>query len=182
MKMCWATDLLSLLGNSDIMSRDRSLVSKLMCLGMVIFVWLFHYNIPYDCFHPNNGLLSGLSLIDVHENIRKLFSAAVEKRLMSDRRIGCMLSGGLDSSLVAALLVKYAKQHKLPYRIQSFSIGMDGSPDIIAARKVKKSFVYFWYKVLKWNVIMNKMSGCQAYRYRASWGFHKWRRYRGSSW
>ena len=52
------------------------------------------------------------------ENIRHLLTAAVEKRLMSDRRIGCMLSGGLDSSLVAALLVKAAKKHNIPYKIQ----------------------------------------------------------------
>ena len=52
------------------------------------------------------------------ENICHLLTAAVEKRLMSDRRIGCMLSGGLDSSLVAALLVKASKKHNIPYKIQ----------------------------------------------------------------
>ncbi|XP_034945074.1 asparagine synthetase [glutamine-hydrolyzing] [Chelonus insularis] len=72
----------------------------------------------------------------VSENIRKLLSAAVEKRLMADRRIGCLLSGGLDSSLVAALLVKFAKEYNLPYKIQSFAIGMGDSPDIQAAREV----------------------------------------------
>ena len=51
-------------------------------------------------------------------NIRNLLSASVKKRLMSERRIGCLLSGGLDSSLVAALLVKFAKEEKLPYKIQ----------------------------------------------------------------
>lgn len=55
---------------------------------------------------------------------------------MAERKIGCLLSGGLDSSLVAALLVKYAKKHNLPYKIPSFSIGMEGSPDILAARQV----------------------------------------------
>lgn len=55
---------------------------------------------------------------------------------MAERRIGCLLSGGLDSSLVAALLVKYAKIHNLKYKVQSFSIGMEGSPDISAARQV----------------------------------------------
>ncbi|XP_012230239.1 asparagine synthetase [glutamine-hydrolyzing] isoform X2 [Linepithema humile] len=73
---------------------------------------------------------------DVYDNIRKLLSAAVEKRLMADRQIGCLLSGGLDSSLVAALLAKHAKEHNLPYKIQSFAIGMGDSPDIIAARQV----------------------------------------------
>lgn len=54
-----------------------------------------------------------------HEtNIRTLLTWAVRKRLMADRRIGCLLSGGLDSSIVAALLVQEAKQLNLPYKIQ----------------------------------------------------------------
>jgi len=56
--------------------------------------------------------------------------------MMGVRRIGCLLSGGLDSSLVAALVCKVAKEMKLGYKIQTFAIGMDGSPDIAAARKV----------------------------------------------
>ncbi|XP_046558710.1 asparagine synthetase [glutamine-hydrolyzing]-like [Haliotis rubra] len=75
---------------------------------------------------------------DVAENIRVLLEASVKKRLMADRRIGCLLSGGLDSSLVTALVVKNAKERKLPYPIQTFCIGMEGSTDIIAARKVAK--------------------------------------------
>lgn len=63
---------------------------------------------------------------------------AVRKRLMADRRIGCLLSGGLDSSLIAALLVKEAKKANLPYKIQSFACGMGDSPDIRAAREVAK--------------------------------------------
>lgn len=79
-----------------------------------------------------------LSSEDVHGNIRKLFTGAVRKRLMAHRRIGCLLSGGLDSSLVAALLLRLAKEEKLPYEIQTFAIGMNNSPDIIAARQVAK--------------------------------------------
>ncbi|CAG9768313.1 unnamed protein product [Ceutorhynchus assimilis] len=72
------------------------------------------------------------------ENIRKLLTMAVKKRLMADRRIGCLLSGGLDSSLVAALLVQEAKKINLPYKIQSFAIGMEGSPDLEKARQVSE--------------------------------------------
>ncbi|XP_042290434.1 asparagine synthetase [glutamine-hydrolyzing] [Thunnus maccoyii] len=72
----------------------------------------------------------------VKSNIRFLFENAVRKRLMAHRRIGCLLSGGLDSSLVAATLVKLAKEEKLQYPIQTFSIGSEDSPDVIAARKV----------------------------------------------
>lgn len=72
------------------------------------------------------------------ENVAKLITMAVKKRLMADRRIGCLLSGGLDSSLVAALLVKEAKKINIPYKIQSFAIGMEGSPDLAKAQQVAK--------------------------------------------
>jgi asparagine synthase (glutamine-hydrolysing) len=36
--------------------------------------------------------------------VKKSFQEAIDKRLMSDREIGCFLSGGLDSSLVTALV------------------------------------------------------------------------------
>lgn len=75
---------------------------------------------------------------DVHENIRTLLTAAVRKRLMADRRIGCLLSGGLDSSLIAALLAKLAKEEGIDYKIQTFAVGMGSSPDIVAARQVAK--------------------------------------------
>jgi len=75
---------------------------------------------------------------DAMENIKKLFSEAVRKRLMADRRIGCLLSGGLDSSLVASYLTKLAKESGIDYPIQTFSIGMEGSTDVAAARKVAK--------------------------------------------
>ena len=75
---------------------------------------------------------------DIMENIRSLFIEAVRKRLMTERRIGCLLSGGLDSSLVASYLTKLAKENGIDYPLQTFSVGMEGSTDIVAARKVAK--------------------------------------------
>ena len=46
-------------------------------------------------------------------------------------------AGGLDSSLIAALVVKLAKESGIQYPIQTYSIGMEGSPDVMAARKVQ---------------------------------------------
>lgn len=63
--------------------------------------------------------------------VRELLVASVRKRLMSDRPIGFLLSGGLDSSLVASI----ASRH-LTEPITTFSIGLPGSPDLIAAKKV----------------------------------------------
>ncbi|XP_011501784.1 PREDICTED: asparagine synthetase [glutamine-hydrolyzing]-like [Ceratosolen solmsi marchali] len=105
--------------------------------GLVKFVRQEQYHEPgqkpsFNTYVPWNDLSS----TDIQENIKILFSAAIEKRLMAERRIGCLLSGGLDSSLVASILVKQAKKHNLSYKIQSFSIGMEDSPDIMAARQV----------------------------------------------
>ena len=53
---------------------------------------------------------------DHNANIRLLLKEAVKKRLLGDRRIGCLLSGGLDSSLVAALLVQCMKEEGCKYK------------------------------------------------------------------
>ncbi|KAM4028598.1 asparagine synthetase [glutamine-hydrolyzing] [Anomaloglossus baeobatrachus] len=81
-------------------------------------------------------LQAGFDRETVKRNICLLFENAVRKRLMAHRRIGCLLSGGLDSSLVAATLLKLMRESNLPYPLQTFAIGMEDSPDLLAARKV----------------------------------------------
>lgn len=53
------------------------------------------------------------------------------------------ITGGLDSSLVAALFVRKAKEIGIKYPIQTFSIGMENSPDLLAARKVHMVYILF---------------------------------------
>ena len=65
--------------------------------------------------------------------INELLVDAVKKRMMSDRKIGCLLSGGLDSSLISAIVARAAEDTK---DIHTFSIGMEGSPDLVAAQAV----------------------------------------------
>uniref|UniRef100_H2YGS9 Asparagine synthetase [glutamine-hydrolyzing] n=1 Tax=Ciona savignyi TaxID=51511 RepID=H2YGS9_CIOSA len=72
----------------------------------------------------------------IKKNIRTLMTNAVEKRLMSYRRVGSLLSGGLDSSLVAAITAQKLRERGVEQPIQTFSIGVESSPDVIAARKV----------------------------------------------
>ena len=72
--------------------------------------------------------------------IRESFEKAVIARLMSDVPFGILLSGGLDSSLVASVAVKYIREHPELYGpnpiIHTFSIGDVDSTDLPYARKV----------------------------------------------
>lgn len=67
-----------------------------------------------------------------YEKVRETLINAVDKRLLSDRPIGCLLSGGLDSSLIASIISRKIKN------LQTFSIGFEGSPDLYYAEKVAK--------------------------------------------
>jgi asparagine synthase (glutamine-hydrolysing) len=64
----------------------------------------------------------------------KLISA-VKKRVIgtTDRPVACLLSGGLDSSLIAALVSKF-----YPGKLETYSIGMKGSEDLKYAEIVAK--------------------------------------------
>ena len=64
--------------------------------------------------------------------INSSLKAAVKKRLMSDKEICCLLSGGLDSSLIAGLV----SAHFEPRTLKTYSIGLVGSPDLHHAKLV----------------------------------------------
>lgn len=61
--------------------------------------------------------------------------SAVDKRLMTERPVAALLSGGLDSSLIAALVQKRLREAGRP-PLKTFSIGMAGGTDLAYARKV----------------------------------------------
>ncbi|MBQ7500287.1 MAG: asparagine synthase B [Clostridia bacterium] len=68
----------------------------------------------------------------VCENIRIKLTAGIEKRLVSDSKVGFLLSGGLDSSLVCSVASK-----KLGHPIRTFAIGMEGDAiDLKYAKQV----------------------------------------------
>ena len=76
--------------------------------------------------------------------IKEALEAAVHRQLMSDVPYGVLLSGGLDSSITSAIAKKYAQkriesgdeQDAWYPQLHSFSVGLDGSPDLAAAQKV----------------------------------------------
>jgi asparagine synthase (glutamine-hydrolysing) len=69
--------------------------------------------------------------------LRAALERAIDRRMMADVEFGTLLSGGLDSSVVAALAQRVRRARGLP-PLKSFAIGLDGgrSPDLEAARRV----------------------------------------------
>eukprot|EP01018_Ginkgo_biloba_P001707 Gb_40748 [translate_table: standard] len=72
--------------------------------------------------------------------LRQAFERAVVKRLMTDVPFGVLLSGGLDSSLVAAVAVRHLEGTKVARqwgsKLHTFCVGLQGSPDLKAAKEV----------------------------------------------
>jgi asparagine synthase (glutamine-hydrolysing) len=76
--------------------------------------------------------------------LRAALEKAVKRQLMSDVPYGVLLSGGLDSSIISAIVAKYA-EHRIEDdsrsrawwpRLHSFAVGLEGAPDLEKARKV----------------------------------------------
>lgn len=78
--------------------------------------------------------------------LRQALEEAVQRQLMSDVPYGVLLSGGLDSSIISAVAKQYAAKRVETDncedawwpRLHSFAIGLEGSPDLAAARNVAK--------------------------------------------
>ena len=99
-------------------------------------------NVPY--FIPSfshswliNNETESVFVDNLWSRISSYLNAAVNKRcLTTERPIACLLSGGLDSSLIAALVNDYYKSQNLPNKLETYSIGLKGSEDLKYARIV----------------------------------------------
>jgi asparagine synthase (glutamine-hydrolysing) len=78
------------------------------------------------------------------QQLRSALEAAVHRQLMSDVPYGVLLSGGLDSSIISAVAKKFARRRVETHdtqeawwpQLHSFAVGLVGSPDLAAAKKV----------------------------------------------
>lgn len=68
--------------------------------------------------------------------IREKLIETVEKHMMSEVSFGLLLSGGLDSSIIASIASRIAKKNGIT--LNSFCIGLKNSPDSKAAKEVAK--------------------------------------------
>lgn len=71
---------------------------------------------------------------EITSTIRHKLESAIIKRLDCDRDIACFLSGGVDSSIVCAVVSNYLKQKGK--KLTTYSIGFEGSTDLKYAKQV----------------------------------------------
>jgi asparagine synthase (glutamine-hydrolysing) len=79
------------------------------------------------------------------KKLRDLLTQAVKRRLMTDVPFGVLLSGGLDSSIIASItkrildsdneMKKHLDECHIERKLQSYAIGLEGSPDLKASRE-----------------------------------------------
>ena len=115
--------------------------SEYMCFELSEYnKWYLYDKKIYNTFKLNTNIKEDkkniieqtIKLEQTLNKIHELFCDAVKKRVdNSDRPIACLLSGGLDSSIVTALVKKYYKND-----LETYSIGLEGSEDLAFARKV----------------------------------------------
>jgi asparagine synthase (glutamine-hydrolysing) len=95
-------------------------------------------------FHQTSFSLSNVSTVlsttfniaNIYMNIQNYLKNAVYKRCKTtDRGIACLLSGGLDSSLITALVNSYYQENNLG-KLETYSIGIEGSEDLKYAKVV----------------------------------------------
>lgn len=93
----------------------------------------------YHCPGFNSSMFYNESYLfeDIMHGIKTHLINAVNKRvLITERPVACLLSGGLDSSLITALVNEIHKETLPDKKLETYSIGLAGSEDLKYARIV----------------------------------------------
>ena len=125
---------------------------------------VYHTNLQFmkkiEYYKINKKIIYNDISIKTIQLIRETLIKSVRDRMNSERPLGCLLSGGLDSSLIAGIASKILQEKG--QRLQTFCIGMDyDSPDIEYARKVSSHINSIHHEIIipveKWIENLSKV-------------------------
>lgn len=134
-KMIFASELKQI---NNILGVDNSKIKQFNPGSYITYSYEYDKDITFNkfiqfpmCSYINN---KSHNIEFYQEQIYNYLNLAVKKRVEnSERPIACLLSGGLDSSLITALVSKHIKNVSL---LETYSIGLEGSEDLKYAEKV----------------------------------------------
>ena len=89
------------------------------------------YRLSHGAAEPEPGL----DVTRTARELRLVMEEAVAKWMVADVEVGAFLSGGLDSSIIAAIAAQQRREAGKP-PLKTFSVGTEGAPDLRAARRV----------------------------------------------
>ena len=132
--------VLKLMNESEDSSKNNSFLKIEGEIDNIIWTYEKEY-VPYfipSFYYPVSSWSSDYFNNNIiRKGIQDSLLSAVEKRcLNTERPVACLLSGGLDSSLIAALVDRFYKVNNYSTILETYSIGLEGSVDLKYAKIV----------------------------------------------